>query len=149
MPSPHSPIWQARFLALAHHCANWSKDPSTQVGAVVVGQTRNLVAFGYNGFPPGIADSPERLAERQVKYALVRHAEVNAISNAGFAPVYLYSTHFPCIRCAVDIVAAGTIRHVIAPLPVEYAERWREDVARAQALFQEAGITTGVPHGNP
>ncbi|HIF04044.1 MAG TPA: CMP deaminase, partial [Candidatus Poseidoniales archaeon] len=48
--------WDRRFLALAEHIAGWSKDPSTQVGCVVVGVDREIRSTGFNGFPRGIAD---------------------------------------------------------------------------------------------
>ena len=34
--------WDKRFLKLAKHISKWSKDPSTQVGCVVVGPDREL-----------------------------------------------------------------------------------------------------------
>ena len=53
-----------RFLQTALAVARiWSKDPSSQVAAIAVGDTPNQVAWGYNGFPPGIADTHERLTE--------------------------------------------------------------------------------------
>jgi dCMP deaminase len=70
--------WDARYLDLARHVAKWSKDPSTQVGAVVVGKDRRKIAVGYNGFPRGIADD-NRLFDREVKYTLIQHAERNVI----------------------------------------------------------------------
>lgn len=71
----------------------WSKDPSSQVAAIAVGDTPNQVAWGYNGFPPGIADTHERLTDRDTKYRLTRHAEPNALSNAWFPVRTLYVTH--------------------------------------------------------
>ena len=29
--------WDKRFLEIAHQVATWSKDPSTKVGAIIVG----------------------------------------------------------------------------------------------------------------
>lgn len=49
--------WHRRFLRLAEHIAGWSKDPSTQVGCVVVGPDREIRSTGFNGFPRGIEDS--------------------------------------------------------------------------------------------
>ena len=56
-----SSAWDRKFLALAQHISTWSKDPSKQVGAVAVGNNRNILATGYNGFPKGIMDTEERL----------------------------------------------------------------------------------------
>jgi dCMP deaminase len=41
--------WDKRFLDLAAHIAKWSKDPSTQVGCVVVGADREIRSTGFNG----------------------------------------------------------------------------------------------------
>ena len=39
--------WDKRFLEMAKLVASWSKDPSTQVGAVAV-RNRTVIAQGYN-----------------------------------------------------------------------------------------------------
>ena len=74
--------WDGRFLSLATHIANWSKDPSTKVGCVVVGPDREIRSTGFNGFPRGIADTDERLSDRELKSPLICHAEENAIMHA-------------------------------------------------------------------
>src|ERR1700722_2700699 len=77
--------WDIRFLELAKHISNWSKDPSTKVGAVLVNDLKQVVGMGYNGFARGVQDTDERLNDRETKYKLVVHAEVNAIIQAGHA----------------------------------------------------------------
>ena len=42
--------WDKRFLDLAEHISEWSKDPSKKIGAVAVGAQRQILAQGYNGF---------------------------------------------------------------------------------------------------
>ena len=74
--------WDGRFLSLATHISGWSKDPSTKVGCVVVGPDREIRSTGFNGFPQGIADTDERLSDRNLKYPLICHAEENAIMHA-------------------------------------------------------------------
>lgn len=133
----------ARFLAMAHAVAQiWSKDPSTQVGAVVVGDHPGQIAIGYNGLPPGLDDTPERLENREIKYQLTMHAEANALANVyGFTPRVLYCTHHPCVRCALAILAARTVRRVVVPRPTgEFAYRWRDEMATASSLLAEAGV---------
>ena len=44
---------------MAKLVASWSKDPSTQVGAIAV-RNRNVIAQGYNGFPRGTDDHERR-----------------------------------------------------------------------------------------
>jgi dCMP deaminase len=50
--------WDARFLDLARHVATWSRDPSTQTGAVIVRPNRTIASVGYNGFPRDCNDDP-------------------------------------------------------------------------------------------
>jgi dCMP deaminase len=38
------------FINIAEEVATRSKDPSTQVGAVIVDKNHRPVSFGYNGF---------------------------------------------------------------------------------------------------
>ena len=47
--------WGQRFLDLAEHVGEWSHDPRTQVGAVIVDDHKRVVSMGYNGFPRGVA----------------------------------------------------------------------------------------------
>ena len=43
---------------LADFIAEWSKDPSTKVGAVVTHtKSRRIVSTGFNGFPAGVEDA--------------------------------------------------------------------------------------------
>ena len=77
--------WDQRYLALAKEVSTWSKDPSTQVGAVTVGSKKEVLSQGFNGFPRGINDSDERYNNRDIKYKLVVHAEMNASYNATYS----------------------------------------------------------------
>ena len=69
--------WDDRFLKLATVIGNWSKDPSTKVGAVIVNDDNKIISTGYNGFPRGIRDD-DRLDNRAQKYDLIVHAEANS-----------------------------------------------------------------------
>ena len=98
--------WDKRYLALAKEVASWSKDPSTQVGAVTVGNKKEVPSQGFNGFPRGIIDSKDRYNNRETKYKYVVHAEMNAIYNATYSGVsldgaVLYVYGLPiCSECA-------------------------------------------------
>lgn len=138
--------WDRRFLDLAESVAGWSKDPSSQVGAVIVRPDKTISSLGFNGFPRGMSDAPELYAEREIKYARVVHAEMNAILSAhepvkGFT---LYTTLPPCDRCCVHLIQSGLSR-VVWPdeIPEDFADRWRETIARSVAMFQEAGVQVG------
>jgi dCMP deaminase len=136
--------WDTRFLLLARHIAQWSKDPSTKVGCVVVGPDREIRSTGFNGFPRGIEDSVERLHDRERKYPLVCHAEENAIMHAARIGVSLkgcvaYVTWPPCTRCARSCVQAG-LSELVYPAGMEIPERWQEDFAISNRLLSEAGL---------
>lgn len=131
-----------RFLRSALAIADiWSKDPSTKVGAMVVGATPNLVAWGYNGFPPGIDDAPSRQHNRELKLKLTLHAEVNALANATFPVHTIYITHCPCENCALHILAARTVRRVVYRADDEFETgRWADSLRNSMALLNEGRI---------
>ncbi len=136
--------WDERFLDLAEHIANWSKDPSTKVGCVVVGNDREIRSTGFNGFPRGIKDTHERLQNRDLKYPLICHAEENAIMHAARIGVSLkgctaYVTWTPCARCARSLIQAG-ISEVVFPNKTDIPARWEEEFAAAIDMLKEAGV---------
>lgn len=132
--------WFQRYMDLAHHVAQWSKDPSTRVGAVVVGIDRREIALAYNGFPPGIADTEERLADRPTKYRFTQHAERNALDNARFdlRGSTLAVTLHPCSECAKSIVSKG-VRIVLCP-PIAEGSRWWQEAEWGAQIMREAGV---------
>lgn len=139
----------ARFLGLAAHVAAWSKDPSSQVGCVLVDSKRRVVGMGYNGFPRGVDDCPARYADRPTKYAMVVHAEANALLNAVSSPAgcTAYVTHHPCSNCAGLLIQAGVAR-VVCPVPdAGIAERFRDSFAAARVMLAEAGVCFDVMDG--
>lgn len=135
----NSQKWDLRFIELAKLVGSWSKDPSTKVGAVIVDEKNRIVSVGYNGFPQGIIDD-ERLQDRETKYKVVVHGEINAIlfANKSVAGCTLYTIPFePCPRCAGLIIQSG-IKRVVAPKNTN--ARWEEDFKISRELFSEAKI---------
>lgn len=133
-------VWDQRFLALAEHVSSWSKDPSTQVGAVIVDDNRRIVSTGYNGFPQGVADLPERLSNRVIKLDIIVHAEVNAVlfAQRDLTGCTLYTWPFqPCSRCAGIIIQTG-IRRIVAPECKN--SRWADSFVLSSNMFAEAGV---------
>ena len=136
--------WDKRFLKLAKHISEWSKDPSTQVGCVVVGPDREIRSTGFNGLPRGIEDNDERLNNREIKYPLICHAEENAIMHAARIGISLkdctaYVTWPPCTRCARSLIQAG-ISTIIYPENTEIPERWMVDFNLSLNMLKEANI---------
>lgn len=108
-----------KWLSLAWTTALMSKDPSTQVGAVIVSSDNRQCSTGYNGFPVGLEED-ERKWQRPTKYEYVIHAEPNAICNCPFdtSGCTIYVTHEPCHRCLGLIVNAG-IKNIVCNIPYE------------------------------
>ncbi|MEG0176716.1 deoxycytidylate deaminase [Anaerorhabdus sp.] len=105
--------WDQYFMGMAHLSALRSKDPSTQVGAVIVDDTHRVVSIGYNGLPRGCNDDEFPWGREggmlESKYAFVVHAELNAILNSP-RPVNncaIYVSLFPCNECAKAIIQSG------------------------------------------
>ena len=139
--------WDTRFLDLAEHISEWSKDPSKKIGAVAVGAQRQILAQGYNGFPRGIDDTTDRYDNREEKYKLVVHAEMNVIYNASYNGVSLngstlYVHGLPvCSDCAKGIIQVG-VKNVImrkAKAPDVWLESWKT----TETMFKESGVYYG------
>jgi dCMP deaminase len=136
--------WDQRFIDLAKYISDWSKDPSTKVGAVITHPvSKRIISTGFNGFPAGVEDTAGRLENREIKYEMVVHAELNALLFAGHgadgATLYVYPLA-PCARCAVTIIQAG-IKRIVAPRPDFDHERWGATLKVAHDLFTEADLT--------
>lgn len=149
-PSAAKPVeaestkWDSRFLTLAKHIASWSKDPSTKVGCIIVGEDREIRSTGFNGFPRGITDSEERYQNREEKMRLVCHAEENAIMHAARIGVSLkgctsFCTWPPCTRCARSLVQAG-VTEMVYPKDIQVPERWIDDFNCSKGMMEEVGI---------
>ncbi len=139
--------WDKRYMEMAELVATWSKDPSSQIGAVAVNNKGQVLTMGYNGFPRGIRDTQTRLKNREEKYKYVVHAEKNAIYNATYngvslhgATMYVYG--LPCCsECAKAIIQVGVTRVVMQGNPDN--PRWKKSVADSIDMFSEAGVKWG------
>ena len=110
--------WEEYFMGLAHLSGLRSKDPNTQVGAVIVDENNRVVSIGYNGFPSGVSDDEFPWGREggvlDTKYAFVVHAELNAILNSqrSVRGCTIYVSLFPCNECAKAIIQSG-IRRIV------------------------------------
>jgi dCMP deaminase len=130
-------------MQLASTVASWSKDPSTQIGAVAISNKGQVLCTGYNGFPRNMIDTPTRYAIRETKYKLVVHAEMNAIYNATYngvgldgATIYVHGLPV-CSECAKGIIQVG-IKKVV--MNGQVPDRWKESWELTEKLFQETGV---------
>lgn len=142
--------WNIRFLELAEFISQWSKDPSTKVGAVIVDKNRRIISTGYNGFAMGVKDTKSRLSNREIKYPIILHAEENAMSFAkqNLEGCSLYVSGLPpCAHCASLIAQSGIKRVYAWDNPV--SERWIASVKLTKQIFKESGVTlTLIKHKN-
>lgn len=139
--------WINKYLNQAEFIANnYSKDPSTKVGAVIVSKNNSILSQGWNGFARGVKDYEFRLNDRAIKYTLIVHGEANAIYNASRegislldSSIYLYALP-PCSHCANAIVQCG-IKNVYIRLKEDLdMKRWEESWALSKLIFDEAGV---------
>lgn len=147
--------WDRRYLDVAKLVSSWSKDPSSQIGAVLVNDLGQIVGTGYNGFPRGVEDTDARYNDRPLKYQLVAHAEFNACIAAGHAArgatLYVYpgwGSPCMCVDCTKIAIQSGVRRVVgmIREIDAEKLARWKESLALGQVMCDEAGIKTEVYH---
>jgi dCMP deaminase len=133
--------WDTRFLGLAAHISSWSKDPSSQVGAVITDGNR-IISLGYNGFAAGVNDSEDRLEDRVCKLNLTIHAEENAMifAKRDLTGCTVYVTHPPCPRCASKLVQEEVKRVVFIAPSEDFLSRWSEDLKLSFQMYEEAGI---------
>ena len=138
--------WTKRYFNIAKETASWSKDPSRKIGAVIIGDKGQVKSQGYNGFPRGIADGPERYNDRPTKYKYVCHAEANAVYNAlhnGTSVLgdTIYVTGLPvCHECAKALIQVG-IKHVVYDTEIKEGLSWYDSCKLAIEMFDEVGVT--------
>lgn len=137
--------WVERWFERAKQVSTWSKDPSTKIGAVFINEEKHReLSAGYNGFPRGIKDD-DRLNNRELKYKMIVHAEMNAIFNAVNNGVSLEGSSLfvwglpICSECAKGIIQVGVAKIYVKEEFVN-VERWKEAWELSQNLFKEVGI---------
>jgi dCMP deaminase len=140
--------WDRYFIEVAEVVSRKSKDPSSQIGAVIVGPERQIISTGFNGFPRGIDEGDATRWERPAKYMWVEHAERNAVYNAarhgialrgctlylyGFGPIVV-----PCTECSKALIQSGIVE--IVGYAAKTHTGWDENLKFSEALLDEAGI---------
>jgi dCMP deaminase len=148
--------WDEYFIKMAKLVAEKSKDRSTKVGAVIVGEANNVLSTGYNGFPRGVNDNVEERHGRPAKYKWTEHGERNAIYNASRhgivlagARLYLNWEPCPCTDCARAIIQSG-IKEVIGPnIPFGgVGTHWSDDAKISKQMLDEAGVKRTIVYEN-
>jgi len=140
--------WDELFILQANLIAQKSKDPSTKVGCVIVGDDNAILSMGFNGFPRHIDEHlPERW-KRPEKYFWIEHAERNAIYNAARhginlngARAYLNWEPKPCADCTRALIQVG-IREIIGPNRVFSGKGAGKhySIDHSEQMLYEAGV---------
>lgn len=152
----HSCDWDKYFITMAYLVSMKSKDPSTRVGAVIVGPDHAIRSTGFNGFPRGVRDLPERYENRDYKYYACNHAEENAVlhcARIGVSAVgcTLYTQWLPCAYCAKAIIQSGISNIVYhKEFPGNNNDnniRWQNSMNISKEMMAEAGIAIRVFSG--
>jgi dCMP deaminase len=140
--------WDDRFMELARHVAQWSKDPSTKCGAVIT-DDKFIVSVGFNGFAQFTDDSIERYEDRDYKYENVIHDAENAILSAhkDLIGTTIYSSCTVCTRCVARVIQSGIMRVVIpckAEDPFSYRTDWDKSYEDARVQLEHANVELEV-----
>jgi dCMP deaminase len=144
--------WDETWIKMAHEFSKKSKDPSTKVGCVIIGEGNTLLSIGFNGFPRNVdeVNHPERW-DRPAKYVWVEHAERNCCYNAARngiklrgATAYLNWDPIPCVECTKALIQSG-IASVVGPANRSFKARPNAsntdyNFDTAVTMLNEAGI---------
>lgn len=142
--------WDIYFFDLLAVIKTKSKDKSTKVGALVVGEDHEIRSTGFNSFPRGLDDNIPERHKRPEKYYWIEHAERNAIYNAARVGTPLkncsiYIIAFPCTDCCRGIIQSG-IREIVIDVRGGVDEmmknwaRWKASMARSYFMSAECGV---------
>jgi dCMP deaminase len=150
-PPRKVPSWDEFYLGLAYQYAGRSKDPHTQMGAVVVDPFYVPLGFGYNGAPRQIKDDDIDWSRSDgawtpdCKYPFMKHAEINCLDHCnrfigvnGLDNCILYVTSYPCSKCMLQVVSRGIQRICFGPL--EYASGSPEELKISKHIADKAGV---------
>lgn len=130
--------WDEFWLGMAEYMSKPSKDPSTQVGAVLIDEHNGVVSTGYNGFPRRCDDREEYYLNREKKYLRVLHAEENALFFANRQAHTAYITHHPCSLCTARLIQHGIQRIVFRDRPMR--PEWEKSFEESRQLCWEAMV---------
>ena len=141
------PNWDRYFMEMAEHIKTRSKDRSTQVGAIVVGDGHATLSTGYNGFPMGINDDKDERHERPTKYMWTEHAERNSVylaarrgTRLAGSTIYVTGGGMPCADCSRAIIQAGIVEFIGMMGKFSGAGPWEESCRIGESMLLEAGV---------
>ena len=144
------PSWDELYMNMCYEVASRSPDESTHSGCYIATMDNTPISFGYNGYPRGIANSPER-QQRPLKYKYFEHCERNAFYNAGrqgksCLGAKIYVNWLPCADCARGIIQQGLSEVIVhsdgqkAFMMSRNDTVWGEDHNMVTDMLTEAGV---------
>jgi len=160
VPPRTVPDRDSKYMGEAWMKAAFSKDPSTQVGAVIISRENFPLGSGYNGPPRMINDTsfswerpPKDNPDAFSKYDVIVHAEINAIDHSMCSDLHgatLYVTAMPCPACMKEIVRKEISRVVYYDFQSSYNSSlqnadWRDKTLQ---LAQMAHVRMDLFKGN-
>lgn len=118
MSDEYNISWEEYFFMIVYTISRKSKDPRTKVGAVVVGDSNEIISTGFNSLPKGFDDTKTYVYEKPSKLVYFEHAERNALYNACYngnitKEKTMYINSFPCPECMRGIINSGIKKIVI------------------------------------
>lgn len=107
-------------MGIAEAVSKKSKDPSSQMGCVIVDDKKRVVSMGYNGLIQGADESKMTLSERPMKYYFAIHSEMNAVifAHQDLTGCTIYNRVATCENCLKYCLQAGIKRFVYKELRV-------------------------------
>lgn len=134
-----------QWVDMAHELGLKSKD-SAQVGCVIVSDSGDLLATGWNHIPDKVEDIDARYT-KPAKLFWVEHAERIAIYNAAKAGISLdgatayinYSPESVCTHCIKALIQSGIVRFVGSSRHLNSGNRRNHSVVN-QYMVEEANI---------
>lgn len=132
---------------LMRHCytlAEQSTHPTSHLGALLI-KENNIILEGVNNFPPGVAQTPERVAGEN-RHIYPNHAERFLIYEAARRGIATEGASIvvpwpPCVTCAGALITSGIKKIVLhkqitEAMPKEKQLRDREGLI----LLEEAEV---------
>jgi len=149
------PDWDTYFMSMVYLVASKSKDKKTRIGAIVVGNDKEIKSTGYNGFVRGLNDNVHEKQEEPEKYYWFEHAERNAIYNATLIGTSLkgcrmYTNGIPCMDCARGVVQSGILEVIVDKRwnDANSSGKWEEHAKRSLDMFEEVRVKVRYWEGN-
>jgi len=138
--------WDSYFISMAKLISTKSKDPSTQVGCVIVGPDNEIRSTGFNGFPRGVREialqevhTPEVRQKHPAKVGC-RECGVEIPVTQEYFDKYMFTTDYMQCHSHFNEGAVGLIKERWER-PAKY--EWVEHAER-NAVYNAARIGVSI-----